>query len=374
MIRGGFILLLLFISVSLIAQNLVPNPSFEEVIDCPQSFSTNKLDFKVPGWSSPSLGTPDHFHVCSWGEADVPFNWAGSANAHVGKAYVGMYVWNKRNDDKSYREYIQCELAEKLIEGEDYVLEFYFKLAPNSVYTSNRIGLLLTAAPINLNHDQPIELVPTLSIEKDTAVTPETGSWERARMVYKAIGDERYVTLGNFYSNTQTKSTRLPFRIGKNTMLTHSAYYYIDDVSVKAVDSLKQKVVSVITSDFKSDAIELNRDYILKNIQFEFDSYVLMRSSFVELDKVIEYLKVNAQVHVRLSGHTDFIGSEDYNTVLSRNRARSVVDYFISKGINPNRIISYGYGKSRPLVMDKTDEGRKINRRVEIRFIPQAAD
>jgi OmpA-OmpF porin, OOP family len=372
--KGSCILLLFLISVNLNAQNLVPNPSFEEVVDCPQSFSTSKSDFRVPGWSSPTLGTPDHFHVCSWGEADVPFNWAGSANARTGKAYAGMYVWNKRDDGKNYREYIQCELAEKLSPGEEYVLEFYFKLAPNSVYTSNRLGLTLASSALNLNHDQNIELTPILSVEKDTAVTTETGSWERARIIYKAIGDERYLIIGNFYTNALTKSTRLPFRIGKNSMLTHSAYYYIDDVSVKPVDSVKQKVVPVVTSDFKSDAIELNRDYILKNIQFEFDSYVLMRASFVELDKVIDYLKVNNQVHVRLSGHTDFIGSEDYNTTLSRNRARSVADYFISKGVGANRIISYGYGKSRPLVLDKTDEGRKINRRVEIRFIAQATD
>jgi OOP family OmpA-OmpF porin len=374
MLKRSCILLLFFISVNLNGQNLVPNPSFEEVVDCPQSFSTSKNDFKVPGWSSPTQGTPDHFHVCSWGEADVPFNWAGSANARTGKAYAGMYVWNKRDDGKSYREYIQCELAERLTAGEEYILEFYFKLAPNSVHTSNRMGLTLASVPVNLSHDQLIELTPALSVEKDTAVTTETGGWERARVVYKAVGDERYLILGNFYSNAVTKSTRLPFRIGKNSMLTHSAYYYIDDVSVRAVDSLKQKVVPVGTSDFKSDAIELNRDYILKNIQFEFDSYVLMRASFVELDKVIDYLKVNGQVHVRLAGHTDFIGSEDYNTTLSRNRARSVADYFISKGVSPNRIISYGYGKTRPLVLDKTDEGRKINRRVEIRFTAQTTD
>ena len=51
-----------------------------------------------------------------------------------------------------------------------------------------------------------------------------------------------------------------------------------------------------------------------------------------------------------------------------------MADYFISKGIDSNRVISYGYGKTRPLVLDKTDEGRKINRRVEIRFIAQATD
>jgi len=87
------------------------------------------------------------------------------------------------------------------------------------------------------------------------------------------------------------------------------------------------------------------------------------------LDKVVDYLKDSPEINVRLSGHTDFIGSDDYNITLSRNRARSVADYFVSKGIQSQRIISYGFGKTRPIVLDKTDEARKINRRVEIRFV-----
>jgi OmpA-OmpF porin, OOP family len=354
---------------SLMAQNLVPNPSFEELSRCPHSFSTNKTDFIVPGWESPTAGTPDHFHGCSWGDADVPFNWAGSANAHTGKGYAGMYVWNKR-EDKSYREYVQCELAEPLIKGERYILEFYYKLASHSVFTTNRMGMLLSAAPLSYTHDEAIPTKPTLSVEKDTAVTADTGGWEHALMEYAATGGERYVIIGNFYQNHETKSTRLPHRIGKNSMLTTSAYYYIDDVSVKPVDSLKQKIVPEV-SKFKRDTIELNTDYILRNIQFEFDSYVLLRSSHVELDRVVEYLKPRPEINIRLSGHTDFIGSDDYNLTLSRSRSRSVADYFISKGINPHRIVTYGFGKTRPIVLDKTDEARKINRRVEIRFVTE---
>ena len=363
-------LLIWVLSYPVYCQNLVPNPSFEEVSRCPHSFSTDKKDFVVPGWKSPTNGTPDHFHSCSWGEADVPFNWAGSANARTGKGYAGMYVWNKRTDDKSYREYIQCELAESLVKGEKYVLEFYYRLASHAVYTSNRIGLAITESSLSYTHDQVIDVVPVISIEKDTAVTETTGGWERAATEYVATGNERYITIGNFFDNKSTKSTRLPHRIGKNMMLITSAYYIIDDVSVKPIDSLKTKLVPEL-SKFKRDTIELNTDYILKNIQFEFDSYKLLRSSFVELDKVVEYLKQKPEVNIRLSGHTDFIGSDEYNLTLSRSRSRSVADYFILKGINSHRIVSYGFGKTRPILLDKTDDARKINRRVEIRFVTE---
>lgn len=357
------------LSFSTWAQNLVPNPSFEELIRCPHSFSTDRKDFIVPGWTSPTRGTPDQFHGCSWGEADVPYNWAGSSNAKTGKGYVGIYVWMKQTASNDYREYVQCELAEPLRSGIRYRVEFYYKLASYAVYAANRIGLHLSSEQLSYDHDQPIDVVPILSVEADSAITPATGSWEHAVMEFKATGGERFVTIGNFYSNEQTKSTRLPHRIGKSNMLVNSAYYYIDDVSVEPLDSLPRNTLS--RTEFTSEHVDLDRDYILKNIQFEFDSYRLMKSSYKELDLVVELLKANPTFKVRLSGHTDFIGSDEYNLTLSRNRARSVADYFISKGIKSERIQSFGFGKARPIVFDKTDEARMINRRVEVRFTAQ---
>jgi outer membrane protein OmpA-like peptidoglycan-associated protein len=95
---------------------------------------------------------------------------------------------------------------------------------------------------------------------------------------------------------------------------------------------------------------------------------MLMKASYKELDLVVAVLRNNPTLNVRLSGHTDFIGTDDYNLTLSRNRARSVADYLISKGIKPERIQSFGFGKTRPLVSEKTDEARMVNRRVEVRF------
>ena len=151
-------------------------------------------------------------------------------------------------------------------------------------------------------------------------------------------------------------------------MLSTSAYYYIDDVSVTPLD-VEPVSTETVRQLFDLEKVELNKDYILKNIQFEFDSYTLLSSSFKELNQVAEYLLANPNLNVRLSGHTDFLGTDEYNIVLSQNRARSVADYLISKGVKHGRINSFGFGKSRPIAPEKTDEARSINRRVEIRFI-----
>jgi OmpA-OmpF porin, OOP family len=359
-------------SVQVSAQNLVPNPSFEEVFRCPHSFSTDRKDFMVPGWYSATKGTPDHFHACSWGDADVPYNWAGSSNAKSGKAYAGIYAWMKRDDDNHYREYVSCELAEPLMSGSTYRLEFYYKLSSYSVYSINRIGLLVSQERILVNHDQVLALEPTLSVIHDSSITASTGSWEHAVMEYVARGGEQYVTIGNFSDNQNTKYTKLPHRTGKSRMLISSAYYYIDDVSVTLLNP--PALTATAHQQFDIGQVELNKDYVLKNIQFEFDSYTLIKSSFKELDQVADYMLQNPGLFAKLSGHTDFIGSDEYNITLSQNRARSVADYMISKGIKPERINSFGFGKSRPITAEKTDEARSINRRVEIRFVEGSLD
>lgn len=349
------------------SQNLVPNPSFEEYIRCPWAFSTNRSDFRIHGWQSPTGGTPDHFHSCSSGDVDVPVNWAGNSNAHQGKAYAGIYVWSTNHN---YREYLQAELAEPLKPGEKYILEFYYKLANYSVYAINRMGLVLVNDPVNITHDKLIEISPVLSIEQDTAMTQYTGSWEQARMEYTAQGGERYLIIGNFFSNTQTKATRLPFRHGLNMMLNAASYYYIDDVLVQHVGAEKTPDPKLV-AQLNPLSIELNHIYTLKDIKFEFDSYIIHPSSNDELNKVVAYLKEHPDVNVRVSGHTDHVGSDDYNLTLSRNRAKSVADFLIMKGVAEQRIISYGFGKSRPLDPATTEDAATINRRVELRFVPK---
>lgn len=353
--------------LTLWSQNLVPNPGFEEYIKCPGSYMLNRNEFAIHGWQSPTNGTPDHFHSCSSGMADVPVNWAGNSNAHSGKGYAGIYVWATNSN---YREYLQCQLAEPLVAGEKYVLEFYFKLANKSVYAINRIGLALSQNVIHENNDRPLTLAPVLSVEKDTAMTAATGSWEQARMEYVAQGGERYVIVGNFFSNSQTRFTRLPFRYGLEPMLNERSYYYIDDVRVEHV-GVEKPVDPAVVTQLNPLAIELNHTYTLKDIKFEFDSYILHPSSNDELAKVVEYMKAHPEVDIRISGHTDYVGSDEYNLTLSRNRAKSVADFFVMRGVEEQRIISYGFGKSRPLNPARTDEAAKVNRRVELLFVPK---
>lgn len=361
------VLLLLCIGYSR-AQNLVPNPSFEEYFRCPASFSTDRRDFFLPGWSSPNKGTPDHYHQCSWGDNDVPFNWAGQSNAHSGMGYAGIYTWS--NNGKNYREYIQVELQTPLKKGAKYRVEFYFKLSSYSVFATDRMGLIFSDSILNRPDDKLIKHSP--AVMKTNASAFIDSKWELATAEYAAKGGERVVVIGNFSDDRSTHHIKIDQRMGKSFMLSGSAYYYVDDVSVvqtwPPIEVKMDSTTDVITwTDGRT--IEPNEVFILKNIQFSYDSFELLDVSFPELDKLVSVMREKPEWSVELAGHTDDRGSDDYNLELSQNRAREVGNYLVEHGIADTRIQIKGFGKQYPLVKQMDEEARSVNRRVEVRFL-----
>ena len=105
----------------------------------------------------------------------------------------------------------------------------------------------------------------------------------------------------------------------------------------------------------------------LKNIQFEPNSYMLTRSSFAELEKVVKLMEANPNLKIELSAHTDDIGTDEYNDRLSAKRGEATMAHIVRRGIDPSRLTSVGYGKRQPLVPNTSDVNRAINRRVEFK-------
>ncbi len=352
-------------TTSAFSQNLVRNAGFEQFEQCPGGYSEASHEFAVPHWRSAGMGTPDYFNRCSTGEANVPHNWAGVSDAFEGEGYAGVFTWMAI--DYQYREYLQCRLSQPLLKDSLYTLRFRYKLSSYSMYAVDRIGMALSDTLVKVHHDKPLKLKPALSVERDSALTRETGLWETAEMEYKATGGESFVTIGNFFDNENTRYYAIRFRPVAQEMLANSAYYYIDDVAVIPHYLVKEKESSL--PGFVLTDTELNTTYVLKNIRFDFNSYKLLPLSFYDLDQVAQFMVEHPKVTVLLSGHTDDRGSDAYNQRLSYKRAESAGRYLENLGISPGRIEIFGYGKNKPLVNELTDEARAINRRVEVRFI-----
>jgi len=113
----------------------------------------------------------------------------------------------------------------------------------------------------------------------------------------------------------------------------------------------------------------IEKEIIIDNIYFDFNKAVLLEASFKTLDNLYETFVSNPGLKVEISGHTDSIGSDQYNQGLSQRRADAVVEYLVNKGIDTESFITEGYGEKKPIADNATEEGRALNRRVEMKVL-----
>ncbi|MDP4211961.1 MAG: OmpA family protein [Bacteroidota bacterium] len=131
----------------------------------------------------------------------------------------------------------------------------------------------------------------------------------------------------------------------------------------------KESPDSTYHIDIPLQPIEANASIVLKNIFFDVNQFDLKPASQVELGEVIRLLNENPQVSVQINGHTDNVGKEADNLLLSENRAKAVVNYLKSKGVDGKRLSFKGYGDTEPISSNDTEEGRGKNRRTELKVI-----
>ena len=103
----------------------------------------------------------------------------------------------------------------------------------------------------------------------------------------------------------------------------------------------------------------------MKNIFFDFDKATLRPESTSELERLMKFLNDIPSMKIEIAGHTDSKGADDYNLKLSANRAQAVVDHLTKNGIASSRLTAKGYGETKPIAGNDTDEGRQLNRRTE---------
>lgn len=124
------------------------------------------------------------------------------------------------------------------------------------------------------------------------------------------------------------------------------------------------KTINILLDPIKKDV-----KTVLNNIFFDSGKAELRPESFTELDKLQLLLTQNPSLQVEISGHTDDVGKDTENQILSEKRALSVADYLITKGINTKNIKVKGYGKTKPIVPNTSEENRQINRRIEMSIL-----
>jgi outer membrane protein OmpA-like peptidoglycan-associated protein len=127
--------------------------------------------------------------------------------------------------------------------------------------------------------------------------------------------------------------------------------------------------VKPLRRDVPLEAIRVGSVVVLHNVFYATGSFELELVSRVELNRVYDFMLENPAIGVEISGHTDNTGSPEHNQNLSEQRANSVVDYLINKGIDPERMKASGYGEALPVADNGTEEGRALNRRTELKIV-----
>jgi len=140
------------------------------------------------------------------------------------------------------------------------------------------------------------------------------------------------------------------------------------DVAPKVVESKEAEVIDVNVSEKPvfSCQEEFKKILASEKIHFQYNKADIKESSFVLLESLVEVAKKCPKDAILVAGHTDSVGSENYNLKLSTNRANAVKEYLITHGISKDRVRAIGYGESRPIADNKTEEGQAKNRRIEL--------
>lgn len=133
--------------------------------------------------------------------------------------------------------------------------------------------------------------------------------------------------------------------------------------------SVQSVNLNSIELNFTLQPIEVGAVVNLKNVLFELGTTNLLEESFNELDVVVDFLRTNPKVEIELEGHTDNRGDAKKNLELSQQRVERIKSYLVSKGISSKRIKGRGFGGTRPIATNDSEEARKLNRRVEFRIV-----
>ncbi len=181
------------------------------------------------------------------------------------------------------------------------------------------------------------------------------------------IDKETGVSIGKFNSNSSNGKYVLTLPHGGNYSVSIEIDGYLthtEDIKVP-----KKNPFFELRKDFYLNQLKVGSVLVFNNIFFDFDKALLRKDSDADLKKILDFLLQYPDFKVEISGHTDSKGNDRYNQRLSERRGAAVVKYMIKNGITKERLVAKGYGETKPVAPNETDEGRQFNRRTEMKIL-----
>jgi outer membrane protein OmpA-like peptidoglycan-associated protein len=372
MIRNLYILgALVFVQLNISAQNLLPNPSFEDENICTE-YTKNCAP---EAWIATSLYANYYFD-------QLPKSYDG--NHFIGLSAGKITV-------KGIRNFLRARLLCALRKGKQYRLTFYVN-SPHNILDS--IGIYFSPGDFLFEKRKFTTIDPQLwSADGMDSLRPPHNKWQKVELIYTADGTEGFITFGNFKRIDYTGITKGEYR--------YEYYFFLDMLSLVPVDPTEKLCAGVDSvrhiiygENARHEVLQKWMYYYTKNppkpdplpptriqvqlkrkidtliipdIFFATASFQLSPKSFTVLDSFVNKLKGYMIDSVIIEGHTDSVGSLSYNEKLSVNRATSVKDYLVQHITTlDQKTVWRGFAFLRPAASNKTAHGRQLNRRVEI--------
>lgn len=362
-------------------ENLVTNPSFESVGKNPKRLGSIE---NATGWGSPTGVRADLFTDSKVTDIAVPANVYGKETAKEGENYAGVVAYSYGN--KMPRSYVMSKLEAPLKKGMRYCVKFNVSLAEASKYAVNNMGAKLSKKPYGMDAKMSIIDDPSLlHFDNDQKIVSARYNWTEICGVVEAQGGEKYITLGNFMSDDETRSVRMKKDPNVKARVIIAAYYYIDDISVKLLDegefcdcqadeggneystTIYHKAINMNEDMSAQERIEAQETY------FAFGKTKLSTEGVTSLDLIAKELEANPDFKLQINGHNnvmeDSVGVEnDYYAGMDNKRIGVVMKYLMEKGIPESRLIASRKGQEKPNsdIKETDDEDLRMakNRRV----------
>lgn len=405
--RASFSLFATFFSPNLFSQNFVVNGSFERQTPrqagvlqttpkpCQFARSSHVVNTSVLGWRTFDTHTPD---LLIW---DTLASCPTFPKPRTGNRMMGLIMYHPFQDGQfafDYHELTQGTLAKPLEKGKTYRISFWtytndslgpqhltqvFGKTPTeqqakgirtggfrSVFCGN-FGFHFSENKIQTREEfmqSQVDFPVQPQVNFEDVVTTD-GEWRKITLAFKADRPYKYFLFGNFFFDAVTKinmgdEERMQLDINNQELhfwakTKRIAYYLFDDFSI--VEDTGAAIEQSLLKD---------KNYTLQSaVLFDTGKSDLKPEAETALQQLAEVLQKNSLLKIEIGGHTDNVGDDANNQILSEQRAQSVFNALIAKGVGANQITWKGYGKSKPVAKNDSEAGRQKNRRVECRVV-----
>ncbi|MEM1321411.1 MAG: OmpA family protein [Bacteroidota bacterium] len=379
-------LLLLLGNTCLSAQNLLPNPGFEDINVCHKYHE----ECSPKGWRST---TPKLVKFHRFDPSIAP------GEAREGLNYMSLLLYDKARPED--RKFIQTELLCPLDSGRWYEFQVHIK---SEKFWFAQLDIAFLDSIFFEKKNQPLlGLAPTLGLPIPPSLP--ANQWVFLSGRFQAKGTERFLLIGNFSPSEQLAIRPLDekaYRKAKrryqpklrllcsiDQLSLHPSEGEVSNCDLAASrqriyqDSFRHiappppQLVAIAPPPIDSTPpppppptappkLVTGQTIVLNNVNFESGTAQLIPASFPELQNIRQALLQHPNLHILIKGHTDDVGSASDNWLLSRERAKTIYDYLARQGIHKERLSYQGFGETQPIASNDTAAGRQLNRRVEL--------